>query len=446
MTTIILLTILVVTGVIARNIHINSVCDKYANVIYPGVKIQDIDLSGKTKQQAINLLTQKYGDTVLKKNILINTPKKKYAINYSKLNARYNINEIVNKAFSYGKDKEVKEKYNLIKKPKPQNFELKFNYDGKYIETLIKQMEKDINKNPLNASVSKAQVESEQFKVTSGKNGQALNSEKLKKDITSVINGELGGDAKVTAEIKVVEPKATTEELKKLNKKIVTFSTGYKTSSYERSTNIELATKAINGVLLMPGDTFSFNEIVGQRTEQRGYKNAHVIIGTKVVDGIGGGICQVSSTLYNAVLRANMSSVQRMHHTFPSSYVNKGADATVSYPAPDYKFKNTLKYPVYIEAYAKDKTIICNVYSNSSLSNIKYDIISDVYETVQPKTNYVYDSSLPKGQQVIDTPAKVGYRVKVYRVASQNGKEISRKLLYKDYYKPVNGVIRKGTK
>ncbi|WP_373898179.1 VanW family protein [Haloimpatiens sp. FM7315] len=439
--------IAIVTVIAALSVrhYIYSYCEKYDFLIYPGAKVGSVDISLKTKEEAIDLLNEKYGKVMLNKDVVIKTPSKEYKINYKQLNAKYNILEVVNDAFAYGKDKTILEKYKLIKKSEGNDYDLKFNYDGKYIDVLLQQVKNDVNKDSKDAKITK--VGGTTFDVTQSTEGKALNIDKLKKDINDNINGEINKDSvAINAEIDVVKPKVSSEELKKVNAQISSFSTKFNnsSSSQNRAYNILLASKAIDKVLLMPGETFSFNGVVGERSKAKGYKEAPVIIGNKVESGLGGGVCQVSTTLYNAVLKANMASVERSHHTLPSHYVDKGLDATVSYGSLDYKFKNTLKYPVYLESYVKGDTLYCSVYSNSELTSEKYDLVSEVTETVEPKTTYVTDSSLPKGTQVIDVQAKSGYRVNVYKVTTKNGQQISKTLLYKDYYKPVNGVIKKG--
>ncbi|WP_035289464.1 VanW family protein [Clostridium sp. KNHs214] len=439
--------IIVVAGALGVRHHIYSVCEKYDNVIYPGVSIENIDVSGKTKEQAITLINEKYGDKVLKKNILIKAPNKEYKISYSQLNAKYNISETVDEAFKYARNMGILQKYKLIKNPKNQKHMLKFKYDGKYIDVLLNEMKKEINKEAKDATIRK--VGDLSFDVTESVDGKVLNEDKLKKNINSSINGKVDDkDSIITPEIKTVAAKVQSKSLKSINSRISYFTTKFNTSASNenRNYNIKLSAKAINGRIIMPGESFSFNEVVGERSAARGYKDAPVIVGNKVESGLGGGVCQVSSTLYNAVLRANMRSIQRTPHTLPSSYVPKGLDATVSYGSLDYKFKNTLNYPVYLESYAEGNTLVCSIYSNLSLNQVKYDFVSEVYETIPSSTNYVNDSTLPKGTEVIETTAKNGYRVNVYKVTYKNGQQVSKDLLYKDYYKPVNGVVKRGIK
>lgn len=196
----------------------------------------------------------------------------------------------------------------------------------------------------------------------------------------------------------------------------------------------------------MPGETFSFNETVGERTVKRGYRAAGVIIDDKIESGIGGGICQVSSTLYNAMLKANITAKERRPHSLPLTYVGKGLDATVDWGNIDFKFKNTLSTPMYIEGYTKDKKVFFNIYSDKALAKRTYQMATEIYDTIEPTVVYKDDPNIPEGEtEVVKKPSK-GYKVKVYRKTYENGKLIGTELVSKDFYKPVKGEIIRGTK
>lgn len=424
--------------------HISNNVKSYDSLIYPGVKVEDVALSGMTKVQAQGILQEKYHNALIKKKINIKASDKNYTIDYSKLNARYNIDEVVNEAFNYGKNQGMFEKYKLIKNQSAKQINLKFSYDSQPVKNLIAQMEKDINKSPENASLR--MVSSGAFSVTSDKKGVKLNSSKLQSDILQKINGELSADIDIQAPIEDVQATITADKLSKVNTKISSYTTDFSTSSANRAANISLATGSINGKLLMPGDSFSFNDVVGKRTAAKGYREAPVIIGNKLDSGLGGGICQVSTTLYNAVMRANVKPTERSHHSLPSHYVGLGMDATVDYGNLDYKFKNTLQYPMYIEGVIYNGKVTFNVYSDSSLASRTYDLVNEVYDTMQPDTKYIDDPNMYEGETQIDQPASIGYKVKVYENTYENGKLIKHELLTNETYAKVDAVIRRGTK
>jgi vancomycin resistance protein YoaR len=438
--------LIVAGGVGGYTYHIRTANQAWDGLIYPGVKIAELDLSGKTKVEAIDLLKAKYGDVVLNKKINILSDKKTYTIEYSKLNARYDIEDKVNEAFNYGKDLDMFEKNKLINASAIKEYKLTFTQDAKYVGELLAVIEKDVNKEPVNASLK--MVVRGKFDVTNDIKGYKLEKEKLEADITSKINGDLTGDVEIKAPIQELTAKITAEKLKTIDANISTFNTSFTTSSWERSNNIELATKAINGKLLMPGDTFSFNETVGQRTAARGYKEAGVIINNQISSDLGGGICQVSSTLYNAILRTDLDykAMERIAHSIPSSYVPKGLDATVDWGNIDYKFKNTLDYPIYIEGYVQNKTLYFNLYSNSVFKNKTYTLVNELIQTVPSTTTTVQDATLEEGKQETVKKAYDGYKLKVTKNTLENNIVTKTEVLYTDYYRPITGQIKVGTK
>lgn len=416
---------------------------KWNNVIYPNVVVEDMDLTGKTKEEAIKILSNKYGNLALNSKINIKTPNRTYTINYSGLNAKYNITEAVNEAYTYGKNLNIISKYKIISKSERKQYDLKFSYNQKPVNDTIQAIKKDINQKPKDASVK---LENGNFNVISGIKGAELDEAKLKKDILAKLDSKASGEINIEAPIKVLEPKVSAEALKSINTKIGSFSTNYATSSQARATNIYVATKNVNGTLIMPGDTFSFNEVVGERTKARGYQEAPVIVNQKLESGLGGGICQVSSTLYNAILQANIKTTERAHHTFPSHYVEKGLDATVDWGNIDLKFKNTFDYPIYIEAGTSNKNVYFDIYSNEKLKQRTYKISSEVYSTIEPTTKYIDDPTLPAGTEEVVRSSHTGYKVKVYRDIYENGKFIKREIVSNDYYVAINGLIKRGTK
>ena len=164
----------------------------------------------------------------------------------------------------------------------------------------------------------------------------------------------------------------------------------------------------------------------------------------KIISDLGGGICQVSTTLFNAALKCNLNIIERSHHTLPSTYIPLGLDAAISSNYLDLKFKNNLDYPIYIEGYCNESKIRFNMYSNNSLNKNSYAIETEVYEIVNNKTKYIDDSTLSPGIERVEIVGTKGYKVKVYLITYENGKKPSKKLLYDDYYKPIDKIIKRG--
>ncbi|SFB27838.1 VanW family protein [Clostridium frigidicarnis] len=441
---IIVVSVIVVMGVafFGYSKYMTTQVNKWNDKVYPNVYVQGVNLSGMTKEEATNELNEKFKDAIVNKKITVKVKDKDYSMDYSKLNAEYNIEDTVDKAFDFGKNKKLGEQYKLIKSKNKEDLELEFTHNPEYVKEFVNSIANEVNKKPQDAKLDV----SSGFAITDEVAGYKLDSENLEKGILDSINGKIDENIVVDAVVNEDKPKVTAEALKKVNGKISSYSTSYGTSSEGRAFNVELATKAIDGTILMPGEVFSYNGVVGERSAERGYKNAGVIIGNKVENGIGGGICQVSSTLYQAILRSGLNSVERINHSLPVGYMTKGFDATVAWDSLDYKFKNTFDFPIYIEGVTYGRNVSFNIYGDASASNKTYEIYSEIVETLQPTTSTVDDSSIPEGQTVVEQNPSTGYRVKTYRKVYEGGNLVDTQLISTDTYQAVNGITKKGTK
>ena len=228
--------------------------------------------------------------------------------------------------------------------------------------------------------------------------------------------------------------------------KLSTFTTRYDASNYNRSTNIELATKSINGTVIMPGEIFSYNKTIGRTTLEKGYKEGTAYVGGKVVPDVGGGICQVSSTLYNTALLANLEITERSNHLFETSYVSPSRDATVYWGSIDFKFKNTRTYPIKIVGTAKNGVVKIDLYGIKEKEEYEVVIDSDVISYIPNETEYKKDPTLENGKKVVEQVGFNGCKSKGYRILKKNGTVISKTLLSTDTYSPKNKIVRVGTK
>ena len=414
---------------------------RWEKLIYPGIKVCGLDLSGRTLEEGKKVVKSQYIDNILKKKIRIVAKGKAYVLENSKLISRVDIDSAVEKAYNFGKSLDEYKKNKLIKEGAQLQYSAALTYNENYIKEIAATIEKDINKGPTNASVNK--TSDGNMEIARDIKGCKLQEEKFEELIKA---GALSCDKEIEAPIEEVKAEITAEKLSAVDTKIAAFNTSFASSSSARVKNIELSTSLINGRLLMPNDTFSFNDIVGERTEERGFMKAPVIVGDKVEFGLGGGICQVSSTLYNAILRTGIKPSERAHHTLPSSYVELGLDATVDWNDIDFKFKNTLDYPIYIEGYTENRNLYINIYSNSELTSKKYSITNDVYETIQPATKVIDDPNLLQGQVSIEQKGIDGHKVRIRRDTYENGVVINSETISDDFYEPVSSIIRRGIK
>ena len=251
-----------------------------------------------------------------------------------------------------------------------------------------------------------------------------------------------------TVKLTITKPTVTVNDIgtEAFPDKLGTFTTRYDARDTDRTTNLKLACQKLNNQVVLAGATFSYNSTLGERTIAAGYKNAKIYSNGQVVDGLGGGICQISSTLYNAVVDANLGIVERRNHQFVTSYVPAGKDATVVYGMTDFKFKNTRKYPIKIVATAQNGIATISIYGNKE--EVEYDVTLEVKQlsTIPTTTQYVEDSSLPVGTEKVKQAGANGVKTETYLVKSLNGKVVSREVISRDTYNAMPRIILKGTK
>ena len=226
--------------------------------------------------------------------------------------------------------------------------------------------------------------------------------------------------------------------------KIEEFSTRYDASNWGRSENLKIATSKIDGKVLMPGEQFSFNGVVGERTVQEGYKNAAIFAGDSVVDGLAGGICQISSTLYNVALLANLQIDERYNHSFKTSYLDVGRDATVVYGIKDFKFTNNRSYPIKIDGSAENGVVTFAIYGIEEETEYKINIIPVITSTIPYTVQTITDNSLSPGTQIVSQGGSSGYRVTTYKETVLNGAIISKEVISNDVYKAMTRIIKVG--
>lgn len=223
------------------------------------------------------------------------------------------------------------------------------------------------------------------------------------------------------------------------------FSTSFTSSNSNRSTNIILAADKINGTVLMPGETFSYNQVVGQRTAAAGFKPAPAYLNGKVVQEYGGGICQVSSTLYNAVLYSNLEITERYNHGFKPSYVKPGLDATVSWGGPDFKFTNNRNYPIKILCDTSGKILKIYIYGLKTDNDYTVVLDAQYISTVYAQTVYQKDSSLATGETRVIQSGSNGCKTATYKsLYDSAGNLVSTECISRDTYNPHNKIIAVG--
>ena len=321
------------------------------------------------------------------------------------------------------------------------------------ISAFVENIAAQVDSAPVEPTLSYQEGSVDPFVVTPGQNGRSVD---VAATVAAIMEQfETGRYGRVDLAVTEVAPTISEAELKSSVSLIASFSTTFSTSDSNRVTNLQLATAAISGTQIAPGETFSFNGTTGERTAEKGYKEAHVLVnGTRYEDGIGGGVCQVSTTLYNALLLtgADFADFSRVNHSIPSSYVPRGQDATVDYPSKDLKFTNSSDSTMYIIGYlsntdTKEGTITFEIYGKALPAGVTYQVTSVIDETLTPPAaEYIEDPTEPSTYKVTLQTARNGYVVSVYRERLQDGSSTGeREKLYTDRYSAVQGIYTIGT-
>lgn len=302
-----------------------------------------------------------------------------------------------------------------------------------YVENLAEKIAKERKINPVE---SKAIFNLKNKTVSFSKEvcGYEIDKESLVEKINVALS--LGG-GEIFADYRVVKPKYTKQELSEKISLRSEFFTNF-SNNFDRINNIILATKSINSSVVLPNQVFSFNKVVGERSEKRGYKNAKIILNGQFVDGVGGGVCQVSTTLYNAVLLAGLKIEEAHRHSVAVNYVEQSFDAMVSGDLIDLKFKNVTKFPIYIFGGVDKNRVAFYVFGEKS--DVKYKKQSVITGKIEGKVQYVVNESLAEGEKRIISPPKNGFYSQGYLLAFKNGQLISKEKIRSDVYNAVDGI------
>lgn len=356
----------------------------YTNVIAKNIFVEGIDVSNLTKEEAINYVNE----NVILGELQLNYNGETNVISPDEIDLKYNTSEVVDEAYHYTKTdsyfENVKRFFNLNKNSK--NLEIKSLYNENKLSEKIQNISDSINVDMKNAKVYIS--DSGNISTSSATIGKELDIASTKESIYDAIKNK---DYKsIDLKVNIKEPKISTEAVKSVNTLLAEFSTKFSTKDSNRVTNVVLSAKATSDVLLMPGEEFSYNNLTGKRTASNGYKDAPVIINGKLEQDVGGGVCQVSSTLFNSVLYSGLDVTSRRNHSLKSSYVSIGRDAMVSDGGSDFRFKNPYSHPVYIKNTVSNGVITSKIYGNiSDKKNISIKVEPYTTEGLDAAKTYI---------------------------------------------------------
>ena len=404
--------------------------DRILNSIY----INGFDVGGLNKDEARDAIRQ--NNSFKNLNVVYSGSDHVYSL--AELGCEFDIDQAIDQALQVGRNedfiKNISDYVGLKFLDDSRTFEVKPQIPQDIEDRIYEDIKSKIERKPENASISIGSS----IDVKKGEEGVKINRDEFRKAIYDAIKPNV--DVTVKVPIESVTPEITSDELSRIDGIIGTYRTNFSPNVEGRNENIRLSAQYMNNYLLMPGEVFSYNKVTRLKTVSNGYKNATVIVNGEIEDGLGGGVCQVSSTLYNSVLYSGLEIVQRRPHSIPSSYVNYGRDAVVSDNAIDFKFKNNYDFPVYLKTYVGSSSVTVTIYGNTG-SVPEIDIISNVISVKPRAVKYIDDPNLEKGKEVVKTKGRDEIRSETYVVI--NG---VKKLVSKDRYPSQTKVIMRGTK
>ncbi len=439
----------------------------YADRITAGVTVNGQSVAGIAPEKLRSDLRAQYDEKIAKISVKIDYDGKSWEFNGQQLGAEDNVDDVVDEIAKLARTGEFSDRRAEAARIRSEGYDasvsLKLNPDR--IEAQLQAIAEEVNLTGKDATVSfdpepndkqlykkelsRSEIRS-MFTITEGSKGLTVDVEAMMEKITEELQADFTSEQQLIVNEYV--PKYTKEMLSDI-KQIAAFDTKISGAS-ERKHNITLALSKVNGTTLWPGEEFSFNDTTGPRSKKNGYLQAHVIGPDKtLVDDWGGGVCQASTTLYNAALMANMEITDRSHHSFPSSYVRYGFDAMVNYPTSDLKFKNIADSPVYIKAFVSGSrayVIFLGAPLADGMTIERESVLVDEGELPEPeimvdKTGDYSDFVLYNDEtyKVRDSyPARTVEAYLIYK--DKDGKEIDRKKLYTDRFKAIVGLTVTG--
>jgi len=418
-----------------------------SNVIEEGVFLGDIDLSGLTVEEAKSKVNNYLADL---KNVTITLTAvggNTITETAGSLGVDWKQDRLIEEAAALGKQGNILTRYKELQRLKHENkvYDIELAVDESALRKEIQSKSEAFNIEAEDAHLSRANGS---FVIEGGKTGEIVNVDESVKYVSNFLKNEWNGsDTQIALVIDTSKPKGDAESLAMVKDVLGTFTTKYTNSGADRCKNVSTGCSHINGTTLFPGEEFSAYNAVKPFSEENGYALAGSYLNGQVVESFGGGICQVSTTLYNAVLLSELQVVERHNHSMVVNYVPASQDAAIAESAgKDFRFINNTEYPIYIEGYTRDKTITFTIYGVETRDpghKVSYES-ETIKETVPDQDTIVADSSQPVGY-IKSQSVHIGIDAKLWKIVTENGKEVSREVINSSSYKPVPKTVTVGT-
>lgn len=411
--------------------------------IYPNIHIDGIEVGGLSCDEAILLLKENMDKAYLNDFLILSAPQKQYRLYFSDIGYIPDYEKAVELAYKTGRTGNVIDKLREIWNVRKSGLYITptMCYNIEKTVTLLESIRKETYIDPQNAEIK---INNGKIEIKPHTPGLLVDVDKSLKTIDNFLINREWNDV----EIYIVEvlPDVTTQRVEYITYKLGEFETAFNPDNESRVHNIKTACNKINQKLLLPDEEFSMDRTLGERTEQNGYKRAKVIVNNELVDGLGGGICQVTSTAYNSVLLSGLEVLERRNHTLPSSYIEMGRDATISQGYIDFRFKNNSGYTVLIEAKTVGNKVIVTIWGREPKEKTTTRIRTKIIEVIEANgVEEIVDPSLKPGETVVIQEAKPGYKVEVYKdILDLSGNVIKTEKISVDTYQPQRKKVRVG--
>lgn len=411
--------------------------------ISEGIYIETVYIGGMTEAEANTALTD-YITELEETEFTLTAGDKQITVTAAEMGFSVMNEGIVRQAMSVGKTGSLLKRYKDLADLKQGDLvlELDICIDTEMVTALL---EENLDKIDTKAVDNGLLRENGKFTYVAGRTGIAVNVEPSVALIEEYMTGEWDRkEADIALSAEITEPKGSEEELSQVKDVLGSYHTNFSTSSSSRITNIEVATGRINGTVLYPGEEFSVNETILYRNAANGYEKAGSYEGGQTVQSYGGGVCQVSTTLYNAVILAELEVTDRQNHSMTVSYVPLSMDAAIAGDYLDLKFKNNLDYPIYLEGYTKGKELYFTIYGvETRPSNRTIEFETVVLSTDDPGTQFVA-AETPVGTVSRTQSKHIGYKTQLWKIVKVDGKEVSREQFNKSSYKSSPKILAVG--
>lgn len=416
-----------------------------SDVIWSNIFIETVDVSGMSEKEAREALlekTEEYG----KKSLVLKVEQVQAEVTLKDFGLRAtDLDKVVDKAMSVGKDGSVWNRYRTMKdlKKKAIKYEVAYALEESAVKNTLSTKIPQLKDQAQNATIKR---ENGQFVLTDGKSGQKVDLEKSLKVINDYFSKGWKDTQKKELQLlaTVDEPDVKKSDLEKIQHPLGTFSTSFSTWS-NRGKNITNAANRINGMVLMPGEEGSASTAMGDRTAANGYLEAGSYLDGQTVQSLGGGVCQVSTTLYNAIILAELEITERWSHSMTVDYVKPAMDAAIAEGYKDLKFKNNTGAPIYIEGYTKGGKVTFTVYGQETRSpERKVSYVSEVTSKTEAKKKFVASGDAV-GTLKRTVAGHDAIKSKLWKVVTENGVQVSRETINSSNYATSKATWSVGT-